>query len=130
MSLAQKFPYNTETLFPLKQVPANQRDRKLICPALHTARGVLYHTDCLKLFAALHEDSVDCMFADPPFNLGKDYGNGTAQDTLGREDYLRWCFKWLDQCVRVLKPGGSVFVYILPQWGYHLAAHLESRGMM
>jgi len=38
---------------------------------------VLYNTDCFNLFAALKSESLDCIFADPPFNLGKDYG--TAQ---------------------------------------------------
>jgi len=115
--------------FPPPQLKTNQRDRKLLRPVLHSSKGVLYHTDCLKLFSTIRSDSIDCIFADPPFNLGKDYGNGSGLDTLARQDYLNWSFKWLDQSVRVLKPGGSVFIYILPQWGYHLAAHLESSGM-
>ena len=69
------------------------------------------------------------MFADPPFNLGKDYGNGYVEGDMQKEDYLHWCFGWLDECVRVVKPGGAVFIYILPQWGYHLARHLDQRGM-
>jgi len=130
MSLLPNLSQDKPTLFSLQQVAANQTNRKVIRPVLHTARGVLYHTDCLRLFASLRSDSIDCIFADPPFNLGKDYGNGSSLDALGRGDYLHWCFKWLDQCVRVLKPGGSIFVYILPQWGYHFAGHLESRGMI
>lgn len=130
MSLTSNVFQNKRTLFPLKQLTANERDTRIIRPALHTARGVLYHTDCLRLFSAIRSDSIDCIFADPPFNLGKDYGNGSVQDALGRGEYLQWCSQWLDQSIRVLKPGGSVFIYILPQWGYHLAGHLESRGMM
>jgi len=99
-------------------------------PAFSTNLGAVYNTDCLNLFAALKDESIDCVFADPPFNLGKDYGNGSAKDELGREDYLRWAFRWLDEAVRVLKPGGSIFVYILPQWGYHFAVHLEQQRMM
>lgn len=90
---------------------------------------MLYHADCLNLFAALRDNSLDCIFADPPFNLGKDYGNGSDQDAMGRGEYLKWCFTWLNESVRVLKSGGSIFVYILPQWGYQLACHLENRGM-
>ncbi len=99
-------------------------------PALATNLGVLYATDCFNLFAALKNDSVDCVFADPPFNLGKDYGRGAVKDALGRRDYLKWSFAWIDECVRLLKPGGALFVYILPSWGYHLASHMEERGML
>ena len=99
-------------------------------PALATNLGVLYATDCFNLFAALKNDSVDCVFADPPFNLGKDYGRGAVKDALGRRDYLKWSFAWIDECVRLLRPGGALFVYILPSWGYHLASHIEERGML
>jgi site-specific DNA-methyltransferase (adenine-specific) len=98
-------------------------------PAVSTDLGVLYRADCFALFAALGEASIDCVFADPPFNLGKDYGQGAARDALARQDYLKWSLAWLDECVRLLAPGGAFFIYILPRWGYLLAAHLEERGM-
>ena len=103
---------------------------KLLEPALTTGLGLLYETDCFNLFAALKDDSVDCVFADPPFNLGKDYGHGAVKDALEKRDYLKWSFAWIDESVRVLKPGGGFFVYILPHWGYHLAGHLEEKGML
>jgi site-specific DNA-methyltransferase (adenine-specific) len=99
-------------------------------PALTTGLGLLYETDCFSLLSALRGASVDCVFADPPFNLGKNYGRGAARDELEIRDYLKWSFAWVDECLRVLKPGGAIFVYILPQWGYHLALHLEERGML
>jgi site-specific DNA-methyltransferase (adenine-specific) len=98
-------------------------------PAFNTDMGSVYHADCMDLLALLKDSQIDTVFADPPFNLGKDYGNGKDKDDLQKSDYLHWCFKWMDECVRVLKPGGSIFVYNLPQWAFHLAAHLESRGM-
>ncbi|HEU5320305.1 MAG TPA: site-specific DNA-methyltransferase [Methylomirabilota bacterium] len=100
-----------------------------LAPCLTTDRGALYHADCHDLLAALRDGVIDCVFADPPFNLGKDYGAGAARDALARRDYLEWSLQWLDGCVRVLSPGGALFVYILPRWGYHLAAHLEARGL-
>jgi site-specific DNA-methyltransferase (adenine-specific) len=98
-------------------------------PAFSTELGAVFNADCFDLFRALGGDTIDCVFADPPFNLGKDYGNGSAKDNLKATDYLDWCFEWIDECVRVLKPGGAIFVYNLPRWAYHLAAHLESREM-
>ncbi len=106
---------------------------KMIKPELTTRRGILYKTDCLNLFASIKDGSIDCVFADPPFNLQKFYGNGNGErfkDEWTREGYLQWSFRWIDEAVRVTKPGGAVFIYILPQWGYHFAARLEAAGMM
>ncbi len=87
---------------------------KRLQPFLATDLGLLYATDCFNLFASLRDESVDCVFADPPFNLRKDYGRGAVRDDLARLDYLKWSFQWLDESVRVIAPGGALFVYILP----------------
>jgi site-specific DNA-methyltransferase (adenine-specific) len=81
-------------------------------PLISTSYGLLYQTDCLMLLGALKENVLDCIFADPPFNLGKQYGNGEVNDTLGTDEYLQWSQGWLKECIRVLKPGGALFVYI------------------
>jgi len=99
-------------------------------PAFSTGLGAVYNTDCRNLFAALKSGCIDCVFADPPFNLGKNYGNGAHQDSLPTGEYLDWCFTWIDQCIRVAKPGGSIFIYSLPQWAYHFALRLEAQGML
>jgi site-specific DNA-methyltransferase (adenine-specific) len=95
-----------------------------------TNLGLLYQTNCFNLFAALKDESVDCVFADPPFNLGKNYGNGAVRDDLDKQEYLKWSLAWVGECVRLVKPGGALYIYILPQWGYHLAYHLEERGLL
>lgn len=87
-----------------------------LAPAVTPSHGAVYATDCFNVFAALAAGSVDCVFADPPFNLRKDYGRGAMRDDLARRDYLKWSFAWIDECVRLLKPGGTFFVSILPQW--------------
>jgi len=48
-----------------------------------------------------------------------------VDDERDRETYLGWCRLWLDEMVRLLAPGGSMFVYNLPVWAVHIAAHLE-----
>jgi site-specific DNA-methyltransferase (adenine-specific) len=88
--------------------------------------GVLFAGDCLDVLPSIRDQSVDSVFADPPFNLGKQYGRRTNDQ---RPDYLKWCQSWLDQCVRVLKPGGSLFVYNLPKWNVMLGAYLTNAGL-
>lgn len=106
-----------------------ESERKLLEPAFSTKLGAAYSTDCLNVFAALKDDSIDCIFADPPFNLAKDYGNGKEKDKLENRSYLDWCFRWIDECIRVIKPGGAIFIYQLPQWAFHVASHLEAKEM-
>ncbi len=56
--------------------------------------GILYQGDCLKFLNALSDACVDIVFADPPFNLGKDYGKG-VNDQMKSEEYLAWSKQWL-----------------------------------
>lgn len=99
-----------------------------LSPVLTTSRGRLYQADCLQLLACLESSSIDMVFADPPFNIGKEYNNGRS-DELDDEGYFDWCCRWTDESVRVLKDGGTLFIYHLPRWGYRFAAYLEHRGM-
>ena len=94
--------------------------------ALETDLGRLYQGDCMDLMPTLDSDSVDMIFADPPFNLKKLYPS-SIDDNLKTERYLEWCESWLTECIRLLKPGGALFVWNLPRWNAELAAFLNGR---
>ncbi len=66
--------------------------------------------DALKLFKGIESESIDVIIADPPYNLGKDYGNN--HDSKAFEDYLKFTRKWLSEAKRVLKPTGTVYVFM------------------
>lgn len=95
-------------------------------PILETSHGRLYQEDCLKFLSMLDGESVDLAFADPPFNLGKQY-TSKIDDALANEDYLDWCRQWLGEMIRVLKPGGSLFLWNLPKWNLPLGAYLSEK---
>lgn len=97
-------------------------------PFYVTSLGVLYSADCMSVLPLMKDGVMDTIFADPPFNLGKQYGKNT-DDNLPVSEYITWCQEWLDQCVRVLKPGGSLFLYNLPKWNVLLGAFLSQRGL-
>lgn len=109
--------------------PAIQKNKeipslKLPAPYLTTANGILYEMDCLKLLSFVQDESIDCVFADPPFNLGKNYGSGFS-DRFLKSEYLDWCNLWIAECSRVLKPGGSFFIYAMPEHAYKFAVIME-----
>lgn len=97
-------------------------------PVLATPLGLLYEGDCLDILPSIATESVNTVFADPPFNLGKQYG-ARFDDSQPDQAYVVWCQRWLDECIRVLVPGGALFVYNLPKWNIQLGAFLMGRGL-
>lgn len=98
-------------------------------PFYQSSLGALFDGDCTHFLKHVHNDLIDTVFADPPFNLDKKYG-AKSNDKLPEAEYVAWCKGWLDECIRVLKPGGSLFVYNLPRWNIVLGAYLIEQGMM
>ena len=97
-------------------------------PIFATDFGVLFEGDCCELLGGVQDDTVDTVFADPPFNLGKKYG-GLVNDRQPDDQYVIWCKRWIDECIRVLKPGGSFFIYNIPKWNIVLGNYLMERGL-
>lgn len=89
-------------------------------PFFTTSHGVLYDADCLRVISQMKPGVIDTVFADPPFNLGKDYKNG-YNDKVEHTEYLGWCRKWILECCRILKPGGSFFLYATPELAVQFA---------
>lgn len=102
-----------------------KKQKAKIKPEFKTRLGKLYQTDCMNLFKIIESDTVDLVFADPPFNLAKLYPS-QIDDALKTEQYLGWCEEWLSECIRVLKPGGSLFLWNLPKWNSALTYFLQS----
>ena len=66
--------------------------------------------DALELFKTLNNNSVDLIIADPPYNLGKNYGNN--HDLKGFDEYLEFSLSWLTEAHRVLKTTGTIYVFM------------------
>jgi len=90
------------------------------------ANGVLVQADCLDLLANMNTGSVDIVFMDPPFNLEKAYGDSHFSDKFDPEFYKGLCRTWLLESIRVLRPGGALFLYHLPRWLIDLGSWLNS----
>ncbi|MBE6276621.1 MAG: adenine-specific DNA-methyltransferase [Bacteroides sp.] len=83
---------------------------------LGTDNHKIIHGDAL--LALQHEvkdNSVDLIFADPPYNIGKNFA-GCLDKWDTDENYLEWCYQWLDLCVKKLKPNGSFYVMTSTQF--------------
>jgi site-specific DNA-methyltransferase (adenine-specific) len=82
---------------------------------------VLYNGDSAKILSQLPENSIDMIFADPPYNLSNDgfsvhagrrvsVNKGNWDKSKGFQDDYSFHYKWLEACKRVLKPHGTLWV--------------------
>jgi len=66
--------------------------------------------DAVDLLKEIESSSIDVVIADPPYNLGKNYGNN--HDLKGFDEYLDFTKSWLSEAKRVLKPEGTIYVFM------------------
>lgn len=68
----------------------------------------IHHGEALEVLKSIPDASVDLIFADPPYNIGKDFDG--IHDRVEESEYFAWCWLWLDECFRVLKPNGTFYL--------------------
>jgi DNA modification methylase len=68
---------------------------------------------------------LDLVFADPPYNLGKKYGEG-FKDKQKEGEYFAWCMKWFMAAYRALKVGGALYVMHYPEVAAHWKQQLDN----
>lgn len=70
----------------------------------------IYHGDTLNVLREnIPDASVDLVFADPPYNIGKQFADSVYKWPSDKA-YAEWCYQWLSLCIRKLKPHGSLYV--------------------
>jgi len=85
---------------------------------------IIYNKSCLPM-DEIDNKSVDMIFSDPPFNIGKDYGPRGDR----RSDYYEWCEEWIDKCFQKLKDTGTFYLMTLTRHLEKLFPMLGSRGV-
>jgi site-specific DNA-methyltransferase (adenine-specific) len=73
--------------------------------------------ECGDVVEILEDVNKECKFdliiIDPPYNIGKDFGNN--KDLMELQDYIKWSKKWLDLCLDLLAKNGLIYVYGFPE---------------
>ncbi len=88
----------------------------------------LYNEDALAGAARLADGSVDLIVADPPYGLGKDYGN--ASDHVRGNAYVEWTREWVELYLPKLKPAGSFYIFLTWQHSPEVFSYLKTRLTM
>ena len=110
-------------LIALLEPRAGKEEVPLRQEALHQE---VIHGDTILILPTLEDNSAQIIIADPPYNIGKDFGNDSDKQPM--DDYLVWCEQWIKECLRILKPNGTMFIYgfseilalILSKVPYHI----------
>lgn len=88
----------------------------------------IYLQDCVSFMRELEDESVDLVIADPPYNLKKDFGNGSDHwETV--ENWLTWSKEWIDESIRILKPTGNIFIYGIHHYLCYIQCYLYEKGL-
>jgi len=76
--------------------------------------------DCIEKLKSIPDNSVDLIYADPPYNMSKKKGLGWAYskhitmqeswDVFTKDEFFDFNMKWISECLRVLKHGGSLWI--------------------
>ncbi|MDZ7724969.1 MAG: DNA methyltransferase [candidate division KSB1 bacterium] len=75
-------------------------------PYFSTELGNLYNHDVIHFFRRTDSESIDLIFADPPYNIKK-----AEWDTFhSQKQYVEWSLEWIKEAHRVLKPKGTIYI--------------------
>ena len=77
--------------------------------------------DCLEVLDTIEENSIDMIFADPPYNLSNNgitchagkmvsVNKGEWDKSLGFEEDVSFHEAWISKCKRVLKDEGTIWI--------------------
>lgn len=69
----------------------------------------IYKEDCIEGMKKLEDKTIDIIIADPPYNIGKEFGNDSDKQDM--KEYIKWCEKWIEECIRILKDDGTLYIY-------------------
>jgi len=88
----------------------------------------IFNEDVLKGVDRVPNRSVDLIVADPPYCLGKDYGNDS--DMLETEEYLEWSRRWVDAVLPKIKDTGSFYIFLTWQHSPEIFGYMKSKLTM
>jgi len=78
--------------------------------------------DAIEELKKIPSNSCDIIIADPPYNIGKDFGNNTDKKELS--EYVRWSKQWINECIRTMTPTGTMFIYGFSEILAHLSVEI------
>lgn len=84
--------------------------------------------DFLEGVESIDNGSIDLVVADPPYGLGKDFGNDS--DNMNPEEVIAWTQRWVTAVIPKLKPTGSMYIFATWQYSPEIFSFMKKRMIM
>ena len=84
---------------------------------------MIINMDAIEGLKQIPSKSADIVLVDPPYNIGKDFGNSKYK--MEMEEYVRWCKEWMYESIRILKDTGTIYIYGFSEILAHLSVNME-----
>ena len=88
----------------------------------------IYNEDCFEGIKKIEDNSIDLILTDPPYCLGKDYGNDS--DMKDPKEYLEWTYKWIDLVIPKLKESGTMYIFLSWQYSPEIFSYIKKKMIM
>ena len=88
----------------------------------------VYCEDAIAGLSRIPDGAIDLILTDPPYNLGKDYGNDSDQQSV--EAYLAWTEQWITAALPKLKANGSLYIFLTWRFSPEIFVMLKKRMTM
>lgn len=86
-------------------------------------KNKIYKEDSLLGMKKLDSNSIDIIIIDPPYNIGKDFGNNKTKKEI--KEYIEWFIPYLKESERVLKESGTMFIYVFSEILAHISVNVS-----
>lgn len=87
---------------------------------------MLICSDVFEGLSLVPDGSIDLVFIDPPYNIGKKFHN-THDKWKNDDDYLNWCYKWIDICINKIKKNGSMYIMTSTQFMPYFDIYIRNK---
>lgn len=92
----------------------------------HNSQSLVALGDSTVFLKQIRTNSVQLIFADAPYNIGKNFGNNYDK-WESVNDYVFWCEEWLDECMRVLSETGTLYFMTATQHMPYLDVYMSEK---
>ena len=109
LSKKNRAPRNRTLELSAQEIETYQKRLIYAKDDLHNCRNKIICGDAFEILQKLPEKTFDLLFADPPYNLTKNFGTNSFRQT-SLDEYEIWLDSWLSQTLQLLKPTASIYI--------------------
>ena len=89
----------------------------------------IINDDVIEALKKIEDNSIDLIFVDPPYNIGKKYANEILDKWKCKKEYLNWMHTWLELAVEKLNKTGSLYIMNSTENIPHVDIYLQESDM-